>query len=74
MCLQFVMQNIEEKEPELFKNAVFEEIRDKLFCPILNDFTTTLAMTPKGHTYDKDSIFTWVAKNKNDPLTRSVDH
>ncbi len=72
MCLQFVMQNIEEKEPELFKNAVFEEIRDKLFCPILNDFTTTLAMTPKGHTYDKDSIFTWVAKNKNDPLTREV--
>lgn len=70
LCLQFVMQSIEEKEPAIFENHIFVDIRDKLHCPILNDYTTSLAMTPKGHTYDKDSIFTWVSKNRNDPLTR----
>ena len=72
ICLQYVMQNIEEKEPDVFEHAVFVEIRDKLHCPILNDYTTSIAKTPQGHTYDKDAIFTWASKNKNDPLTREV--
>ncbi len=49
---------------------VWEQIAERLKCPILSTPTADLVQTPQGQLYDRQALTQWINANHTDPLTR----
>ena len=75
----YVIKALKKNDTELLQGAitslesnssVWEQIAEKLRCPILANVSTDLVQTPQGQYYDRVALTEWVASHHTDPLTR----
>ena len=76
----YVIKALKKNDTELLQGAitslennssVWEQIAEKLRCPILANVSTDLVQTPQGQYYDRSALTEWVSAHHNDPLTRA---
>ena len=45
-------------------------VPDDFYCPITGDLMENPVSEPSGHTYERESILTWLSSKKESPITR----
>ena len=57
-----------EPEPEPQQERIF--IPPDFYCPITGELLQNPVSDPAGHTYERESIITWLSTKKESPITR----
>lgn len=77
---KYVYEALKKNDTELLQGALnslemhgdskWEQVIEKLKCPILNAPSADIVQTPQGQIYDRCSVTEWISSNHTDPLTR----
>jgi len=78
LALEEIRQDIKNKNDNKIETSTKETYSDdnleyeSFFCPISQEIMKDPVITPKGISFDRESILSWLSKDKTCPITKTL--